>query len=1101
MKKQFILLAALVLTLGSVFSQVPSYVPNSGLVGWWPFNGNAIDASGNGYNGVVTGAILSTDRIGNANSAYNFNGSTNYITLSGTSTINFSQGATFAAWFNSNDIRLASIVDKEYGCLTYGYRLNIRNTGDIWAEHGCYGAAAPGAAGTSAPSAYSPNIWVHVVGTLDPITGTNKIYINGSLINSVAISQMITNTKTIEVGRVYSPATYEFFKGKIDDIGIWNRALTQCEIIDLYNASLHSLNVSAGTDQTVCSGTPVTLAGSGATSYTWNNSITDNTPFIPTASATYTVTGTDANGCTAADQVVVQVTELPTVTESINDICPGEPVNLTASSPLSNKTPCTSEDLPLSLQTGLAGYWPFCGNANDESGNGNNGAVNGATLTADRFGNANNAYSFDGNDWITLGDPDELELSQDFTISCWFNSATNGTFNTFLSKASCNEPNIQGYVLGLQDFPTSGANPRVHFQSYPYMNDATPLLPGSNGIVSPNSWKNFSVVYNKTLQILKYYLDGNEIFSVNVSLIISNTTLQAFIGRHIHQNGGGCGSSYFNGKIDDVSIWNRALSAAEITALYNIGNPTYSWSTGETTSSVVVNPTASTSFSCDVTVNGQTCSDEVMINVIPNSSSTISLTVCNTYTAPDAAVYTTSGTYTAVIPNAAGCDSIITINLTVNYATSSTISPTVCNTYTAPDGAVYTTSGTYLAVIPNTAGCDSTITINLTVNYATSSTISQTVCDTYTAPDGTIYTISGTYIAVIPNAAGCDSTITINLTVNYATSSIISPTVCNTYTAPDGAVYTSGGTYSAVIPNAAGCDSTITINLTLNYATSSTISQTVCDTYTSPDGTIYTTSGTYVAVIPNTAGCDSTITINLTVNDSPNINAGSDQLVCEGTEVTLTASGAANYSWSNGIVNGTPFTPTVGTVNYNVTGTDANGCQGSDNVLVTATTSPFLSLISTSPECPGEASGSAEAVATGGTIPYIFLWNNGSVSPLNNEIPAGTYSVILTDNAGCSESGTVVVTDATEPCFFIPGGLSPNGDGNNDTWSVNGLNAYPDASIMVYNRWGQLLYDAGPDDAPWDGTYLGKELPTADYYYIIDLGNGETFNGVITLKR
>jgi hypothetical protein len=59
--------------------------------------------------------------------------------------------------------------------------------------------------------------------------------------------------------------------------------------------------------------------------------------------------------------------------------------------------PCTKTDLPATLQNGLVGYWPFCGNANDVSGNGYNGTVNGATLTTDRFGVANKAYSFDGN--------------------------------------------------------------------------------------------------------------------------------------------------------------------------------------------------------------------------------------------------------------------------------------------------------------------------------------------------------------------------------------------------------------------------------------------------------------------------------------------------------------------------------------------------------------------------------------------------------------------------------------------------------------------------------------------------------------------------------
>lgn len=90
---------------------------------------------------------------------------------------------------------------------------------------------------------------------------------------------------------------------------------------------------------------------------------------------------------------------------------------------------------------------------------------------------------------------------------------------------------------------------------------------------------------------------------------------------------------------------------------------------------------------------------------------------------------------------------------------------------------------------------------------------------------------------------------------------------------------------------------------------------------------------------------------------------------------------------------------------------------------------------------------------------------------------------------------------ATELPFAIPGGLSPNGDGNNDFWDIQGLVDYPDASVIVYDRWGQKVYSGTAQDPAWDGTTNGRECPTADYYYLIDLGNGQTYNGVVTLKK
>ncbi len=106
-------------------------------------------------------------------------------------------------------------------------------------------------------------------------------------------------------------------------------------------------------------------------------------------------------------------------------------------------------------------------------------------------------------------------------------------------------------------------------------------------------------------------------------------------------------------------------------------------------------------------------------------------------------------------------------------STSSTINPSTCSSYTAPDGQVYTQTGNYTATIQNSLGCDSVITINLTVSNSSASSITETACKEYQAPDGQVYTQSGTYISIIPNSNGCDSTITINLTINTLVTSIV----------------------------------------------------------------------------------------------------------------------------------------------------------------------------------------------------------------------------------------------------------------------------------------------------------------------------------------
>jgi hypothetical protein len=162
--------------------------------------------------------------------------------------------------------------------------------------------------------------------------------------------------------------------------------------------------------------------------------------------------------------------------------------------------------------------------------------------------------------------------------------------------------------------------------------------------------------------------------------------------------------------------------------------------------------------------------------------------------------------------------------ITIKNSTTSTITLTECDNYTAPDMSVHTTSGIKTAVIPNMAGCDSTITIDLTIINSTSSVMSEVSCDSYTwSANGTTYNVSGTYMATIPNVAGCDSVITFNLTINNSSSSSMTATSCDSYIwAVNGMTYITDGTYTATIPNMAGCDSMITLNLTINNVDATT---------------------------------------------------------------------------------------------------------------------------------------------------------------------------------------------------------------------------------------------------------------------------------------
>lgn len=144
------------------------------------------------------------------------------------------------------------------------------------------------------------------------------------------------------------------------------------------------------------------------------------------------------------------------------------------------------------------------------------------------------------------------------------------------------------------------------------------------------------------------------------------------------------------------------------------------------------------------------------------------VTECDSLVSPSGLyTWTTTGMYEDTIPNAAGCDSIISFDLTIG-TNSASLTLSECESYTSPSGLyTWTTSGIYIDTIANMAGCDSIISIDLTIYTPTSSTLSATSCGSYTSPSGLYtWTTSGMYMDTLPNAEGCDSVITVNLTIN-----------------------------------------------------------------------------------------------------------------------------------------------------------------------------------------------------------------------------------------------------------------------------------------------------------------------------------------------
>jgi gliding motility-associated-like protein len=95
------------------------------------------------------------------------------------------------------------------------------------------------------------------------------------------------------------------------------------------------------------------------------------------------------------------------------------------------------------------------------------------------------------------------------------------------------------------------------------------------------------------------------------------------------------------------------------------------------------------------------------------------------------------------------------------------------------------------------------------------------------------------------------------------------------------------------------------------------------------------------------------------------------------------------------------------------------------------------------------------------------------------------------------------VTVTLQPTIEIPSGVTPNGDGKNDIWTLKGIELFPNCVVELYNRWGEVIFESKGYSVKWDGTYKGKMLPVGTYYYIIDLNDPEipVYTGSVTIMR
>lgn len=481
------------------------------------------------------------------------------------------------------------------------------------------------------------------------------------------------------------------------------------------------------------------------------------------------------------------------------------------------------------------------------------------------------------------------------------------------------------------------------------------------------------------------------------------------------------------------------------------------------------------------------CDSIVILHLqqVQSLSSTINQQVCNggSYSI-GSNTYTSTGTYTNMLQSSAGCDSLVTLNLTVLPTYGSSFSASICqgSSYSF-NGNNYSVAGVYNITLQSATGCDSIVSLSLTVNPVLGSSIQAQICSGNSYPfNGNNYNASGSYSMTLQTANGCDSVVTLHLTVTNVLTSTRNEQICqgNSYTF-NNTSYSSSGSFNVMLQTAQGCDSIATLNLTVNPNYQVYINQGVCtgQSYLF-HGNTYNSAGAYQAHLITSKGCDSIVNLNLSLHPLPTVDIGSQYDLCYGQSKTLRNTGSiGNYLWSNGSTDSQIDVSSTGT--YWLKVTSAAGCTASDTCSVIARSSPIKPDSMYFELCGGEV-----RYLNAGNAGSNYLWSDNRTEQVIAVNKGGEYGVLITNQFGCTRYESFLVREFCEPSIFVPSAFTPDNDGLNDYFKVEGENI-GSFEMVIYNRWGQPVFESADFNNGWNGAVNGGDYYAQDglYHWVV----------------
>jgi len=203
-----------------------------------------------------------------------------------------------------------------------------------------------------------------------------------------------------------------------------------------------------------------------------------------------------------------------------------------------------------------------------------------------------------------------------------------------------------------------------------------------------------------------------------------------------------------------------------------------------------------------------------------------------------------------------------------------------------------------------------------------------------------------------------------------------------------------------------------------------------------------------------------------------------------------------DYNWSNGDSLSTTDTLVAG--NYIATITDANGCITVQTYNIVQAEQMEIYAEITNVSCKDKGDASILVSVENGALPYTYLWSNAATTAQISNLAIGNYDITVSDANDCMITGSYKVSASNDDCIDIFSAFTPNSDGNNDVWNIGGISTYPNCTVKIFNEWGNEVFSSKGYTKPW----TGDDLPSATYYYVINLGNGSIpYTGPVSIIK